>query len=80
MSEFVERAERRPVKLRGFALGPSRDSDIRVSDLSYHGCQLTSVDAFDAGEVVELRIVKRGAITAEIRWSADGRSGARFVS
>jgi hypothetical protein len=29
--------------------------------------------------VVELRILKRGAIEAEICWSADGRAGARFI-
>jgi hypothetical protein len=76
---FVERAERRRVSMRGFALGPARDSDIGVSDLSYAGCQLTSDDRFKAGEIVELRILKHGAIDAEIRWSDKGRAGARFI-
>jgi hypothetical protein len=79
MSVFAERAERRPVSLRGFALSATHDSDILVSDVSYAGCQFTSDDAFAAGETVELRILKRGAAEAEIRWSADGRSGARFI-
>jgi hypothetical protein len=76
---FVDRAERRPVSMRGFALSPTRDSDIAVADLSYTGCQLTSDDRFKPGEVVELRILKQGAIQAEIRWSADGRAGALFL-
>jgi len=79
MKAFEERADRRPVALRGFALSKKHDSDIYVSDVSYTGCQFTSGDAFKKGEVVELRIMKRGAIDAEIRWSANGRSGARFI-
>jgi hypothetical protein len=76
---FTERPERRPVSLRGFALSAKHDSDILVGDVSYTGCQFTSDDAFKAGEVLELRILKRGAIGAEVRWSADGRAGARFI-
>jgi hypothetical protein len=78
--ERAERAERHPVSLRGFALSETRDCDIRVSDISYAGCQFSCGDPFDAGEIVELRILKRGAIDAEVRWSADGRTGARFVA
>ena len=77
---FITRAERRAVELRGFALGPSRDSDIRVADLSYGGCRIQSQDDFSEGEVVELRIIKRGAAAAEIRWSADGHAGVRFLN
>ena len=77
---FVMRPERRPVSLRGFALGEGRDSDVRVADLSYGGCRIHSDDAFKAGEVVELRIIKRGAVDAEIRWTADGRAGASFIN
>jgi hypothetical protein len=78
-SIFVERAERWPVNLRGFALNTRHDADIEVSDLSYSGCRFDSADKFKRGEIVELRLLKRGAIEAEIRWSADGHSGARFV-
>ena len=77
---FITRAERRPVELRGFALGPKRDSDIRVFDLSYGGCRIHSDDAFKQGEVVELRIIKRGAAAGEIRWSAEGDAGVRFLN
>jgi PilZ domain len=76
---FVERDERWPVSLRGFALNALHDSDIEVSELSYTGCRFDSGDKFKAGEVVELRLLKRGAIQAEVRWSADGRAGARFI-
>lgn len=77
--KFVTRSERWPVDLPGFALSESRDSDVFVSQLSYEGCQFRSDDAFETGELVELRIIKRGAVQAEVRWSAEGRAGARFV-
>ena len=77
---FITRPERRPVSLRGFALGNGRDSDVQVADLSYAGCRLHSDDEFKTGEVVELRIIKRGAVNAEIRWTANGRAGASFLS
>ena len=77
---FIMRAERRPVELRGFALGPSRDSDVRLADLSYGVCRIESDDSFNEGEVVELRIIKRGAAAAEIRWSGDGHAGVRFLN
>lgn len=80
MKTFIRRAERRPVSMHGFALGPARDSDVQVADLSYGGCQLRSGDSFETGEVVELRIVKRGAVAAEIRWANQGRAGVRFLN
>ena len=80
MKPFVLRPERRPVDMRGFALSESRDSDVQVADLSYGGCQIHSADEFKTGEVVELRIIKRGAVDAEIRWAADGRAGVSFIN
>lgn len=79
MRAFVKRAERRPVTMRGFALSETRDSDILVANLSYRGCRIHCDDRFAAGEVVELVVVKRGSIQAEIRWTAPGRAGAAFI-
>ena len=47
---FVERADRRPVSLRGFALNAGHDADIEVSELSYTGCRFDSADKFKRGE------------------------------
>ena len=80
MKVFELRDERRPVSMRAFALSSTRDSDVTVADLSYTGCRLDADESFEAGEVVELRIMKRGAIAAEIRWAANGRAGARFLN
>jgi hypothetical protein len=66
--------------MRGFALSDSRDSDVQVADLSYGGCKILSSECFDEGEVVELRIIKRGAVAAEVRWANEGRAGVRFIN
>ena len=76
---FIPRADRRNVSMRGFALSATRDCDVQLCDLSYEGCGMRCADEFKAGEVVELRIFKRGAIDAEIRWTAEGRAGAQFL-
>ena len=78
-ANIVERAERRIVSLPGFALSTKHDADILVSNLSYTGCQFSSASRFKKGEIVELRILKRGAIAAEIRWAKGGRAGAHFI-
>lgn len=80
VNAFVVREERRAVNLRAFALSATRDSDVVVSDLSYTGCQLRSGDAFETGELFELRVIKRGAVAVEIRWVHDDCAGARFVN
>lgn len=78
---FIRRADRHQVEdMRGFAMSDSRDSDVAIADLSYGGCKIVSSDRFDEGEVVELRIIKRGAVAAEIRWADEGRAGVRFIN
>jgi PilZ domain len=79
LRSFVRRDDRRAVALRGFALSETRDSDVVVSDLSYGGCQIRSVDSFQAGETFELRILKCGASPVEVCWVRDNRAGARFL-
>ncbi len=80
MRTFVKRPDRRPVTMRGFALSETRDCDILLADLSYSGCGIHCDDRFRMGEVVELRVLKRGAVQAEIRWTAEGRAGAAFLA
>lgn len=80
MKSHVDRAERRPVSLRGYALNEGRDLDIMVANLSYTGCEIRCEEALTPGEIVELRVVKRGAIQAEIRWTGDDRAGAQFLN
>jgi hypothetical protein len=74
------RSTRKSVSMRGFALSEKRDADICVTDLSYEGCRIHSDVKFKKGESVELRILGRGRVDAEVRWVGDGDAGIKFVS
>ena len=75
----VARGERWPVNLPAFVLSATRDCDATVSDLSYNGCRIQAAEALEAGEQFELRVVKRGAVQVEVRWTEDGSAGAQFL-
>jgi hypothetical protein len=49
----------------------------RVLDLSLDGCKLEA--ELRVGERIELAIARLGAFRAVVRWSASGKSGARFL-
>jgi Flp pilus assembly pilin Flp len=49
-----------------------------VTDLSLDGCCLSG--RFKIGEVLQVKIPRIGAHSAEVRWSFLGRTGVRFIS
>jgi hypothetical protein len=63
-------SHRRGVHFRGFALGEGVDADIVLSNLSYCGCGLVSAQPLERGKQLELRIVRKGTVSAEVRWRA----------
>lgn len=75
----VERRERRPVSMRGFALlADGSTHEILLLDLSYEGCGIAIPVAVEPGDLILLSILGRGAIEAEVRWHADGKAGLVF--
>ena len=75
----VDRRERRPVSLRGFALREDGSTaEILLLDLSYEGCGIeTSLD-LALGESLKLSVLRRGAIEAKVRWCNGGKAGLVF--
>jgi hypothetical protein len=71
--------ERRPVSLRGFALGDKVDADVVVADLTYNGCKVVSDQPLSRGARVELRILGKGQAKAEVRWSRGPAAGLSFI-
>lgn len=75
----VERRERRPVSLRGFALrGDGSTTEILLLDLSYEGCGIETPVEFEAGEAIKVSVLRRGAIEAKVRWCKNGKAGLVF--
>jgi len=79
--EWSGRETRRPVALAAHAHWPDGSSaQVTVSNLSYDGCQLTSLRAFVNGETIALSLPGRGVIHAQIRWVRNRKAGVRFLT
>jgi len=75
----VDRRERRPVSLRGFALREDGSTiEILLLDLSYEGCGIETALDLAPGESLKLSVLRRGAIEAKVRWCKDGKAGLVF--
>jgi hypothetical protein len=75
----VERRERRPVSLRGYAVREDGSNvEVLLLDLSYEGCGIETPAELAAGEKIKLSVMQRGAIDAEVRWCRGGRAGLVF--
>jgi hypothetical protein len=76
----VDRCERRPVRMPGYALrGDGTTHQIYVLDLSYEGCGIETSVPLEAAEEIKLSVLQRGAIDAVVRWCRDGKAGLAFA-
>jgi len=76
----VDRSERRPVALRGYAiLADGTHHEIRLADLSYEGCGIETSADLAPGTPIKLSVLRLGGIDAEVRWSRDGKAGLVFT-
>lgn len=67
------------MKLRGHAvLEDGTISDITLVDLSYDGCGIECPAKLRPGEKIKLAVVRRGAISAQVRWYDAGKAGLVF--
>ena len=73
------RRERRAVVLHGFAVRQDGSTAvIKLTDLSYDGCGIETTAELNPGERIELSVLRRGALSAVVRWCAEGRAGLAF--
>jgi hypothetical protein len=79
--EPVERRERRPVSLHGFAVREDGSTmEILLLDLSYEGCGIETALDLAPGVAIKLSVLRRGAIEARVRWCKNGKAGLVFES
>jgi len=75
----IERRERRPISLRGFAIREDGSTcEVLMLDLSYEGCGIESPAEFRVGEKLKLAVLGRGEIESEVCWCEDGKAGLVF--
>jgi hypothetical protein len=76
----VERTERRPVRLRGSLVRANGEiHQIHLLDLSYEGCGIETPVPLEPGETIKLSVLRRGGISAIVRWSRGAKAGLAFV-
>jgi hypothetical protein len=74
------RRERRPVSMTGYILRDGGISHaVELTDLNYGGCGIQIPVELTPGEAVQLSVLGRGGIPAEVRWYENGRAGLDFA-
>ena len=55
-------------------------SPVRLTNFSDQGCRIESDEQLRVGERLAIAIPRMGQVKAQVRWSATGSAGARFVA
>jgi hypothetical protein len=55
-------------------------SPVRLTNFSDQGCRIESDEKLRVGERLAIAIPRMGQVKAQVRWSAVGSAGARFVA
>jgi hypothetical protein len=77
----VPRDERRAVEISGYVIRSNKAIvDVKVLDLSYDGCAISTLVPLVPGEKVKLSALGRGATAATVRWYKDRKAGLLFQS
>lgn len=73
------RPERRTLNLSGFAVREDRSVvPVTLINLSYEGCGIECPAELRAGETLQLSIIDKGVLKAEVIWSSNGLAGLIF--
>jgi hypothetical protein len=55
-------------------------SPVKLTNFSDQGCRIESDEKLRVGERLAIAIPRMGQVKAQVRWSATGSAGARFVA
>lgn len=77
----ARRDDRRRVEINGYVIRMNKTIvDIKVLDLSYDGCAISTLVPLVPGENVKLSALGRGATSATVRWYKNRMAGLHFQS
>jgi len=78
-SSRAERKPRREVDFEAYVFRSDGSRPlVKVSNVSYDGCQIADGPDFEPAERVTVVLPDRGEAAARVRWSAAGKTGASF--
>jgi hypothetical protein len=79
-SSRPDRPERRSVELTGHGLhDDGRSFETLISNLSYDGCAIATLEPLAVGDQFKLSVLDRGGIDVEVMWVEEGCAGLRFA-
>ena len=77
----AERKVRHPVEIDAVLhRTDGSKSPVRLTNFSDQGCRIESEEKLRVGERLAIAIPRMGRVKAQVRWSATGSAGARFVA
>ncbi len=53
---------------------------VRLTDFSDQGCRMESEAEFRVGEKLQIAVDRMGNVKAQVRWTAPGCTGTRFLT
>jgi len=79
--DWVGRKDRHPVGIDAVVhRADGSKSPVKLTNFSDEGCRIEAPDEFRIGERLQIAIPRMGQVKAQVRWSATGSAGARFVA
>jgi hypothetical protein len=78
---MVGRRDRHPVEIDAVLhRADGTKSPVKLTNFSDQGCRIESDEELRVGERLAIAIPRMGQVKAQVRWSAIGSAGARFVA
>jgi hypothetical protein len=78
---WTGRKDRHPVEIDAVVHRvDGRKETVKLSNFSDEGCRIEAPGEFHIGERLQIAIPRMGHIKAQVRWSAPGSAGARFLA
>ena len=77
----VGRRDRHPVEIDAVLhRTDGSKTSVKLTNFSDQGCRIESDEPLRIGERLAIAIPRMGQVKAQVRWSATGSAGARFVA